>query len=136
MTFAERPAGQPPAIQTWFYPGQSYGHEFAYPRSRAVQLAEAADEPVLFIPEEAATAAAEITPTPAPTAPPLVALVEAPVAAVGPTGEEIELAAVVEEPAVLVASLPRTASRLGLLALVGLASIGAGLSLRRFMCVS
>ena len=28
FTFAEVPAGQPPAISTWFYPGDNYGLQF------------------------------------------------------------------------------------------------------------
>ncbi|MBV8834733.1 MAG: hypothetical protein JO108_36530, partial [Acidobacteriaceae bacterium] len=28
FTFAEVPAGQPPAITTWFYPGDNYGLQF------------------------------------------------------------------------------------------------------------
>jgi len=131
MTFEERPAGQPAAVQAWFYPGNNWGHEFVYPRSRAVELAQAADEPVLSITDTAAAAAAELEPEPAPTAPPLVALAQAPVTAVGPTGAEVELAEVVEPPPVQAAALPRTASSLPLLGLIGLLSIGLGLSLRR-----
>ena len=29
FTFAEVPAGQPPAISTWFYPGDNYGLQFS-----------------------------------------------------------------------------------------------------------
>jgi hypothetical protein len=29
FTFAEVPAGQPPAITTWFYPGDNYGPQFS-----------------------------------------------------------------------------------------------------------
>jgi hypothetical protein len=29
LTFAEVPAGQPPAISTWFYPGDNYGLQFS-----------------------------------------------------------------------------------------------------------
>lgn len=132
ITFAERPAGQPQAIQVWFYPGNTFGHEFVYSRARAVQLAEAADEPVLFVSDEALSAVAQVGPAPTPTAPPLVALVEAPVAAVGAAGEEIELAAVVEAPVTQVAALPRTATRIPLLALAGALSLGAGLLLGWF----
>jgi hypothetical protein len=30
ISFAERPAGQPEAIRTWFHPGEEDGHEFLY----------------------------------------------------------------------------------------------------------
>ena len=32
MTFYEAPAGQPQALKTWFYPGQSFGFDFVYPK--------------------------------------------------------------------------------------------------------
>jgi hypothetical protein len=35
------------AIKTWFYPGNSVGHEFIWPRNRAAQLARATNQPVL-----------------------------------------------------------------------------------------
>jgi len=33
FTFYETPAGQPQQIKTWFYPGQSYGFDFVYPKA-------------------------------------------------------------------------------------------------------
>jgi hypothetical protein len=33
MTFYEAPQGQPQALKTWFYPGQSFGFDFVYSRS-------------------------------------------------------------------------------------------------------
>jgi hypothetical protein len=35
------------AIRIWFYPGNSVGHEFIWPRDRAMRLAKATGEPVL-----------------------------------------------------------------------------------------
>ena len=40
MYFSERPAGHPPAIKSWFYPGDNYGHRFVYPKAQAVQIAQ------------------------------------------------------------------------------------------------
>ena len=40
ITFAERPAGKPAAVQAWFYPGRNTGEEFIYPKSRVKQLAK------------------------------------------------------------------------------------------------
>jgi len=37
----ETPAGQPKAIRAWFYPGDNFGQEFAYPKSEAVAIATA-----------------------------------------------------------------------------------------------
>src|SRR6185295_16552508 len=35
MTFAERAAGQPQALRAWFYPGELWGQEFVYPKTKA-----------------------------------------------------------------------------------------------------
>jgi hypothetical protein len=35
----EVPAGQPRALRAWFYPGDSFGQEFAYPKQTAAQIA-------------------------------------------------------------------------------------------------
>ena len=37
----EVPAGQPRAMRAWFYPGDNFGQEFAYPKTAAVQIAQA-----------------------------------------------------------------------------------------------
>jgi len=47
IMFAERPAGSPQAIQVWFYPGDTIGEEFVYPKSQAVQIAKANKKAVL-----------------------------------------------------------------------------------------
>jgi hypothetical protein len=41
------------AIKIWFYPGTSTGHEFIWPRDRALTLAKASGEPVLTTKTEA-----------------------------------------------------------------------------------
>jgi hypothetical protein len=38
LTYDERPADQPVALAAWFYPGDNFGQEFAYPKSEAEQL--------------------------------------------------------------------------------------------------
>ena len=40
--FWETPPGQPKALRAWFYPGDNFGQEFAYPKSAAVQIAASA----------------------------------------------------------------------------------------------
>jgi hypothetical protein len=37
----ETPAGQPKAMRAWFYPGDNFGQEFAYPKTEAVSIAAA-----------------------------------------------------------------------------------------------
>jgi len=90
------------------------GEEFVYAKSRAIELAKETNTPVLATSTELATA-------------PVEALKTAPVEAVAPTGEPIELAQVVERPPVAaepvsVAAaepLPKTASPLPLIPLIG-----------------
>ena len=40
VMFAERPAGTPVAVKAWFYPGNSIGEEFLYPRQQAIRIAK------------------------------------------------------------------------------------------------
>jgi hypothetical protein len=117
MTFRERAAGQPEAIRAWFYPGDTYGQEFVYPKSRALALAKVVGEPVLAMPLE--------------EEPTVEALKTVPVEAVTPTGEVVPAAQVVE-PETTVASLPQTSSLLPLVGLLGLLSLGVSFTLGAF----
>jgi hypothetical protein len=45
--FWETPPGQPKALRAWFYPGDNFGQEFAYPKNEAVQIASAVHQPVV-----------------------------------------------------------------------------------------
>ena len=93
ITFRERPAGQPEALRAWFYPGREWGEEFVYPKSKAIELAKVTNVPVLAIPIEVTLE------VPKPEEPQIVAtLKQVPVIAVKPTGEEVELAQVVQSP--------------------------------------
>ena len=132
ITFRERPAGQPEAIRAWFYPGANWGQEFVYPKTRAVELAKVTQQPIPYVPAELAPEMAKPIPE--------LALKEAPIKAVTPRGEEVEIAQVVGPPPsqttpapapVQTASarppvLPQTASPLPLFGLIGLLSLGAG----------
>ncbi len=55
VKFEERSANSPEALKAWFYPGDQYGQEFVYPKSRAVELAKRTNEPVLSMPDETAS---------------------------------------------------------------------------------
>src|SRR3984893_18854308 len=96
MTFRERPAGEPEALRAWFYPGRNWGEEFVYPKAKAIELAKATNTPVLFtaveIPVEVAA------PIKRADEPVVVQLKEAPIMAIKPTGEEVQLAQVVTPP--------------------------------------
>jgi len=133
MTFRERAAGQPQAIRAWFYPGNRVGQEFVYPKARAIELAKLTNEPVLAMPTELATKLVE--PIKSADEPPVIALKEAPIEAVTPTGEVVAMEEIVEPLPVQTAAvqsterLPKTASPAPLLGLIGLLSIAASLGL-------
>lgn len=136
MTFAERAAGDPQAIRAWFYPGDNSGQEFVYPKKRAVELAKITKQPVLYIPDE--VAANIVAPVKTATEPPVIALKEVPLRAVDPTGADIAITEVVQPPPVQVAGLPKTASSMPLLALMGFLSIAIGFLLKtslKALCV-
>src|SRR6266852_4176151 len=44
--FWETPAGQPRAMRAWFYPGDNFGQEFAYPKMKSIEIAKVAKAPV------------------------------------------------------------------------------------------
>ncbi len=52
VLFGERPAGSAQAIKAWWYPGDSYGDEFVYPRSQAIKIAKNVHQPVLSMDDE------------------------------------------------------------------------------------
>ncbi len=123
ITFREVTRGAPEAIRAWFYPGDNYGQEFVYPKRRALALAKVSESPVPSMAAE--------TPTPEETK-------TAPITAV--TSEEKEVpvtqaiqttppaaAAPMEAPAQK--ELPKTASNLPLITLLGLGSLGLALGL-------
>jgi hypothetical protein len=119
--FDERPSDAPEAIHSWFYPGDNYGEEFVYPKSRATQLAKQTNRPVLSMRE------------PVPTEPQQVK--QAPVKAVTPNGDEIEVSEVIVSQPLMAnvappSSLPKTGSYLPLLGLAGLLAIGSSVGLR------
>ncbi len=128
IMFSERPAGQPEALRGWFYPGRRWGEEFVYPKARAVELAKTSNEPVLYSETEIQP---EVTaPIPSVTEPVVAQMQKAPVKAVQPSGQEVELAQVVTAPPVEMAqarpqALPATGSSLPLTALLGLLALGA-----------
>jgi hypothetical protein len=136
ITFRERPAGQPAALRAWFYPGRQFGEEFVYPKAQAIELARSTSTPVLEMPATVKVEAAK------PEEPQIAAeLKRAPVTAVEPSGKEVELAQAVTPPPAaetLVAqsapaaepTLPKSASPLPLIALLGLLALGGALTLR------
>jgi len=137
MTFRERPAGQPEALRAWFYPGRNWGEEFVYPKAMAIEIAKATNLPVLFTPAEIAVEVAE--PVKSADEAVVVELKQAPVMAVTPAGEEVQIAQVVTPPPVQAEvapeadrMLPATASPFPLVALLGFLALGGAMILRRY----
>ena len=153
VRFLETPAANGAAatnaIKIWFYPGNSVGHEFIWPRDKAMRLAKATGESVLTTKtdeesseltrvdsagaEAAVTteASAETQPAPAPQREQVGALATPP-AEPAPTPEPrvAPAPAPAPEPAPR-SDLPETAGVLPLLALMGLGSLAGSRLLRR-----
>ena len=133
MTFRERPAGEPEALRAWFYPGRNWGDEFVYPKAKAMELAKTANTPVLFTAAEIPFEVAE--PIKTADEPVVIELKQAPIMAVQPTGEEVQLAEVVTPPPAvselaMTPVLPATSSTLPLLFVFGLLALGAAVAVR------
>ncbi|HLI82406.1 MAG TPA: hypothetical protein VKV17_00735 [Bryobacteraceae bacterium] len=124
ITFQERAAGAPPAVKSWFWPGENYGHEFVYGKTQPAQLASAtstAPPPAPSVaqntpPAEPSTQP-EVTPSqPAPSEaqPPEVAEAAPPPPASSQPKAEANR------------ELPQTASQWPLMCLIGLLTAGTG----------
>jgi len=130
FTMWETPAGQPAALRAWFYPGDNFGQEFAYPKDKWAKMAVVTKEevPTLTTTDETTisetdkkitdaetktevAAAPEPAPTPAP-APVETAQVTPPAAPepVRTVPAEPEPAPLAAVPADQGAALPHTAS--------------------------
>ena len=136
------------AIQVWFYPGNSVGHEFIWPRDRAMRLAQATGEPVLTTktdeessdltrvdsagvesgvttteteaPAQASAPRTQPAPAPAPRREQVGALATPPANPPAPDPEPAPRS-----------DLPATAGMLPLLALIGIGSLAASRLLHR-----
>jgi hypothetical protein len=131
IRFEERPAGSPPAIKAWFFPGKNYGHELVYPKAKAVTLAKANNTPVPSMPVELVL---DLTKSAISlSGPEVAALYAAPLKVEEPNGEEVELAeafAPATPGAELPEELPTTATMMPLVGLIGLLSLGTAVTLR------
>jgi len=132
MRFAEAKRDNPEPMKAWFYPADNFGQEFVYPKRRATELAVATNTPVL---------AAAVTPTEKPEE-----LVKEPVVAITPEAKEVPEPTVVEAPPLIAqatpapapaaapaaapAELPKTATSLPLVALIGFGALAMAAALR------
>jgi hypothetical protein len=133
LTFDERPAGAPEALHKWFYPGETYGLEFVYPKSETQVAAKAEPAP-------AVQAAPEVDPLPAP--PQQTATAEHQSAPAAPetvseerVKEEIVIAqvATAETPEPTVQdTLPHTAGNFAIFPILGILLLAGGFTALRF----
>jgi len=135
IRFGEVPAGSPEAIRAWFYPGNTLGQEFVYPKSRAMQLAKASKAVVPAIAVDVASADE---------------LKTAPIIAITPEAKETAITAAIQTTPVANSAsstvgtgggrndmtrprqarhLPSTASTLPLIVFVGIGSLVAAFGL-------
>jgi hypothetical protein len=146
FAFWEMPSGQPRALKAWFYPGDNFGQEFAYPKEVASTIAKTNNENVPTVAPEnnnqiagmttpsGETQAAEAAPAPQqaeaqPAPAPAPAPAQPSTAEAQPAPASAPQPAPAPQPANT--SLPRTASPFPLVGLAGLLSAGAALATRR-----
>jgi hypothetical protein len=122
VMFKETAAGTPPAIQAWFYPGNTIGDEFVYPRSQAMRIAKASHRPVMSMADNSSKDSD---------------LKNAPIGRVGENGEPADdtsagTAGTAAAPMHRSRRLPQTASPFALYELISGLALAGGLGLRRY----
>lgn len=145
VRFMETAANQPAAIRMWWFPGRTIGHEFIYPKDQAARLARGTSTSVLTVATEATTTEtmreaelARITGEtqvaviePAPTTPSAPTTVPQAVEVTQRPVETEPAPAITTEPVDTTrAELPRTATFLPLLGLLGLGALAGSAALR------
>jgi hypothetical protein len=153
FSFWEVPAGTPPALRAWFYPGDNFGQEFVYPKNISSQIASTAKVAVptttaqsteeyktapITATNEAGTSStldtntytqtqtAAVEPAPAPAPAPVVTPEPTPEPAPQVAAEPAPTPVPAETPA----QLPQTASSVPLIGLVGFVSLLGFFALR------
>ena len=154
FAFWEVPAGQPKALRAWFYPGDEFGQEFAYPKTEATTIMASNSGATVPINDEntassasdnSTVATAEPAPAPAPVATPEPEPAPAPVEVAAAPQEPPAPVVTREEPVrqsvstdsdaqrvnpAPVESLPKTASNLPLFGLIGMLSLIGAFALK------
>ena len=152
LTFYEARAGEPQALRTWYYPGDIDGQEFVYPRGRISQIAAVTRDSNhdSFVPRGDVTPAPATAPSEASSQPnPVKELTSptAPAEVATPSAESnsnapVEIAQaqdlkrdepvqIAQNNAQTPAELPKTASQVSSVALLGFLSAGGALAVRR-----
>ena len=130
FSFWETPPGQPKALRAWFYPGDNFGQEFAYPKSAAAQIAAVTHQtvPTTEAVEAAELPKAEVTQTAPPAQEPREVAQATPPPQPAPALEPAPVATATPAPR----ELPKTASPYPLVALAGILSLGLFALVRAF----
>ena len=115
--YYETAAGQPKALRTWFGRDTEKGHDIIYPKRRAMELAVAAKEPVIAVPDEVKETEYKVAPLEVVT----------PEQKVTPYAVPAPVVVAESRPA---KKLSNTASPVPLLGLLGLLSLGGAIGLR------
>jgi len=155
----ETPAGQPKAIRAWFYPGDNFGQEFAYPKTEAMAIASVtqATVPTTYAQTETDLATARVgtvnavgtemeldrktytqdtkkrTEVAQARSTPMPAATSMPAAtprATASAATEMPAATMTADSGTRTRRLPRTASTLPVVALAGFMALGASLAIR------
>jgi hypothetical protein len=145
----ETPAGQPKALRAWFYPGDNFGQEFAYPKTEALAIATVTNQnvPTTYAEDEANLATAKVgtvdragtemeldrqTYSRADGAQEPTQIAQAPVTprATEPAATEQLAQATPQELPAQPPALPRTASPIPMASLAGLLALGASVAAR------
>lgn len=136
VTFREASAGSTPAVQYWFYPGESIGKEFIYPKDQAMRIArrtgatiQTDDGPVTA---DVATAETQVAPARPVATEGRTAQSEAPAQTTAGSGRvEVQQESTTAR-GFGSDELPRTASPLALTSLLAALSLGGVAVFRRF----
>jgi hypothetical protein len=116
-TYYATAPGQPKALRTWFARDTANGQDIIYPKRRAMELAAAAKEPVIAIPDEVKEPEYKSVAFTVVTPERQVKPYEAPAPTLVAEARPLK-------------QLPRTASNVPLLAALGLLSLGGAFGLR------
>jgi hypothetical protein len=141
--FWETPAGQPKAMRAWFYHGDNFGQEFAYPKNTAVQIAQYSNQNVPAVPENTQAETAPVTSvnksgeetqiaeqTPPPARAPEPQAAEAPPAPAPQQEVAQNQAPPAAAPAPAPQQLPTTGSPFPLVGISGFLALGASIAVR------
>jgi hypothetical protein len=148
ITFYEAAAGQAEPIRNWYYPGDNFGQEFVYPKEhlRDIAFVHTATPPALDTRSEVRSPVAAAEPVLEGESAPVAGPIETQAQANALTNDEsnvpVEIAqatppqpeqpaAAASQPAPAPSELPQTNGNFAGIALMGLASIGGAVTVRK-----